>query len=495
MIGNNTVILARVSSKAQEDEGYSLDSQLKLLNNYCNTNGFNVVKVFRIAETASKQQSRKILHELITYINENDVKHLAVEKTDRLTRNFRDAVILSDWMDEDENRRLHAVKENLVMHKYVRSDVNFMWGIHLAVAKKYTDNLREEAMKGWAEKLAQGWMPSAPPPGYVTATVGGKKIHVPDPIKAPLMQKIFRKYLEPGQSYASIAQEMYELGIKTKTGRAFNKSKAHKILTNPYYIGIIKFNGKEYPGAQEHLISRELYDQVQFKSHHGRPRVPVKHNAPLKGLIRCSDCHTVVTWQLQKGHYYGICKQLSNACSKARMLRHDLVEEMIINKLADLVCPSKELMNWVTVTMHQYFENNIATQKRMEDTLNDQLLRIQRMDDCLYDDKLSGEITKERYTEKHEILMSEKTQVNQQLSKLESSLGVKLKQRFAVMELTQRAAQIYPNKSPEQKRLILSKLFAEIRVSGGVISVNYTKFAEAIGHKIQQSTKLMEVPK
>ena len=43
-----------------------------------------------------------------------------------------------------------------------------MWNIHLAVAEKYTDNLREEAMKGWAEKLAQGWMPSRPPVGYKT---------------------------------------------------------------------------------------------------------------------------------------------------------------------------------------------------------------------------------------------------------------------------------------------------------------------------------------
>jgi site-specific DNA recombinase len=48
------VIFARVSSKAQEDEGYSLDSQLKLLRAYCNKRKLNVVKEFRVAETASK---------------------------------------------------------------------------------------------------------------------------------------------------------------------------------------------------------------------------------------------------------------------------------------------------------------------------------------------------------------------------------------------------------------------------------------------------------
>ena len=53
---NTTVVLARVSSKAQEDEGYSLDSQVKLLQNYCLSNNLRVVKIYKIAETASKDE-------------------------------------------------------------------------------------------------------------------------------------------------------------------------------------------------------------------------------------------------------------------------------------------------------------------------------------------------------------------------------------------------------------------------------------------------------
>ncbi|QQR52006.1 recombinase family protein [bacterium] len=63
-----TVILARVSSKSQEDEGYSLDSQLKLLQSYCQAKGLVVERVFKIAETASKEQGRKIFHEMLDYI-------------------------------------------------------------------------------------------------------------------------------------------------------------------------------------------------------------------------------------------------------------------------------------------------------------------------------------------------------------------------------------------------------------------------------------------
>ena len=64
----NAVILARVSSKSQEDEGYSLDSQLKLLNGYCESKGLNIVKVFKIAETASKEQSRKTFQVMFTLL-------------------------------------------------------------------------------------------------------------------------------------------------------------------------------------------------------------------------------------------------------------------------------------------------------------------------------------------------------------------------------------------------------------------------------------------
>lgn len=192
---NTAVILARVSSKAQEDEGYSLDSQLKLLQGYCQQRELEVVKVFKIAETASKEQSRKVFHELLTHLKTHKIVHLAVEKTDRLTRNFRDAVAIDDWLEQDSKRRLHAVKESLLLHKEARSDVKFMWNIHLSVAKKYSDNLREEAMKGWAEKLAQGWLPAPPPPGYMTVTVNGKKIHQPDPTTKLLVRRAFEKYL------------------------------------------------------------------------------------------------------------------------------------------------------------------------------------------------------------------------------------------------------------------------------------------------------------
>jgi site-specific DNA recombinase len=172
---NNAVILARVSSKAQEEEGYSLNAQEKLLKEYSSNKQLKIIKIFKIAETASKQVERTTFQELLRYLDSGKVHHLIVEKTDRLTRNLRDAVSIDDWLEKDENRRLHLVKEHTEIHKNATSDVKFMWTIYLAVAKKYTDNLREEVAKGVKQKLSEGWLPGRPPIGYMTVGDTGKR--------------------------------------------------------------------------------------------------------------------------------------------------------------------------------------------------------------------------------------------------------------------------------------------------------------------------------
>jgi site-specific DNA recombinase len=489
---SSTVILARVSSKAQEDEGYSLDAQLKLLKGYCDSKGLRVVRIFKIAETASKEQSRKVFHEMLAYIETEAIYHLAVEKTDRFTRNFRDAVAIDEWLGKDENRRLHAVKENLLLHKNAKSDVKFMWNIHISVAKKYADNLREESMKGWAEKLAQGWKPSPPPPGYMTVTQNSKRIHVPNPETQGTMLQIFKKYLEPGESILTMVEEMKRLGIKTRGGRYYGKSHMQNILTDPFYIGINKFNGKTYPGAQERIIPEELFESVQQKMHRGRPRKFAKHNSPLQGLIRCQDCGSVITWQLQKGRYYGVCRRLTTECKQNKMLRQDYVEEQVMAELKKLICPSPAIIDWVVSSMRAQHKDSIEQRERLAGSLEAQIKRVSTMDDNMYEDKLSGEITKERYEVKHERFLSEKAEYQTQLNKLDTILSSRLEQRLGILELSQKAAEIYASKPPEQKRLIISKLFANLTLRNGELSVTYSKFVLAIAERVQKTRILME---
>lgn len=93
------ILWARVSTKEQAQEGYSLDSQVKLLIDYALRNNLKIVKQFIVPESASGHQERKKFQEMLDYLDEHpNIKHLICEKVDRLTRSMRDLPKLDDWL-------------------------------------------------------------------------------------------------------------------------------------------------------------------------------------------------------------------------------------------------------------------------------------------------------------------------------------------------------------------------------------------------------------
>lgn len=490
---NNAVILARVSSKGQEDEGYSLESQVKLLKLYCDNNSLNTRKIYKIAESASKSEQRKTFKDAMQFIAENKIKNLVVEKVDRHVRNLHDAVETHDWLLADENRKVHFVKDSLVMHKNSRSQEWLNWGIRVVMAKNYIDNLREEAMKGWAEKLAQGWLPSPPPPGYHTITQDGKRIHVPNPQTARSMQKVFHLALDPRHSLVSLRDVMTSYGIVTKHGRPFSKSAVHRILKNPFYIGINRHNGQDYPGKQERLISDKLFFDVQKKMSAKRPSKYNKHNPLFKGMVTCSHCNKTITWQKQKGRYYGACQRKLPDCKSQRLIREDVIQERIESMLKDLVCPSQSVINWLINLLQDDFNLTVVNTEQAEKAIEERIRRIKVMDDMLYDDKLAGYITAERYIEKHEAFKDEIKLLEKQRGGLTQEYETKYMDGISVIELSQDAIKQFKDKNIDNdyRRTIITKLIENISMKNSVLSVNYTKLAGAIARNSIKSKEII----
>lgn len=489
---NNAVILARVSSKSQEDEGYSLDSQVKLLENYCEGKGLVTLQVFKITESASKSTQRSIFKKALLYIEMHDVKHLVIEKVDRHVRNLHDAVETHDWLISDEEKRVHFVKDSLILHKGSRSQEWLNWGIRVVMAKNYIDNLREEAMKGWAEKLAQGWLPAPPPVGYMTVIENGRRIHAPDPNTYKTIQKLFKQYLEPGQNVQTITNEMRRLGITTRGGRPFAKSKVHTMLQNPYYIGTNRFNGADYPGAQTPIISKKLFDDVQRKRTSKRPVKYKKHNPILKNMITCAHCGRVVTWQMQKNKMYGSCQRKLEACKGQKFIKETDANAVIENVLDDLISPSQQVVAWLTELLKSDYKTEINNRKEATQAITARIQRITQMDDLLYDDKLSGEVSLERYKDKHDAFRREISELRDKLGGIDEEYKDKYMEGISIIELSQVAKdQFLDNKvENDEKRDILTKLFENISLEDGLLSVKYTKLAQAIARKSGQTRRI-----
>jgi hypothetical protein len=106
------VMYARVSSKEQEKEGFSIPAQLKLLKDYAVANGFAVAQEYVDVETA-KQSGRTAFGEMVANLKAQPaVRVMLVEKTDRLYRN------LKDWVTVDELEvEIHFPKEGVVLSR------------------------------------------------------------------------------------------------------------------------------------------------------------------------------------------------------------------------------------------------------------------------------------------------------------------------------------------------------------------------------------------
>ena len=86
---NRAVLYARVSSRDQEREGFSIPAQLKLLRQYAGEQQLTIVREFVDVETA-KQSGRGGFGEMIAALRADaSCRTILVEKTDRLYRTSR----------------------------------------------------------------------------------------------------------------------------------------------------------------------------------------------------------------------------------------------------------------------------------------------------------------------------------------------------------------------------------------------------------------------
>lgn len=487
------IIYCRVSSKEQEDSGYSLEAQEKLLEGYAK-NKFTIIgQPYKIAESASGKQIRRKFNEMMVYVKKNNVSIILCEKIDRLTRNLKDASVIYEWLYEDENRAVHCVKENFIANKNTKAHENLVWDMKVAIAKFYSQNLSEEVKKGQQEKLAQGWIPTRPPMGYKTIGEAGHKIHVIDEAIAPYIKQMFEWYATGNYSLNRLEMELYKGGLRTRTytkevdgkktikgGKRLRRSKIHTMLQDPFFYGQIHWLDKIYGGKQEPIISKELFDKVQtiLRRKTKNPKYQ-KHFPLFRGKIFCEGCGGMVTWYTKKGHWYGHCNN-SDAfknCPKKTCIREDRIEPQITG-VFDIIAPKDErilaAVENILRTQHQEKvmerENEI---KRIEGLLQN----VRKQKDRYYEAKINREVDFDYCDRKLKELTTDEDALEASLVTAGDNNDLSLQIGIAVHELAYKSHEIYQNADVDAKRLLFSKLFTNLLQNGLEIRKEYTKAA------------------
>lgn len=381
------VIYARVSSREQEESGYSLPAQEKFLKEYAGKRDFDIAKVFSISESANGRKQREVFSKMVIYVTKIGIKVIICEKVDRLTRNFKDAVAIDEWLEEDEERQVHLVKDALVLHKNSRSQEKLNWGIRILFAKNYIDNLSEEVRKGLMEKLRQGWLPTKPPPGYKSVGEAGRRIHVIDEKIAPLVKQMFEYYSSGNYSIKELTRIMRASGLCSTKGGQIVRSRVGTLLSDPFYMGKIRYCGEIHPGAHEPLISEEVFGRVQqILKQRTAPKYR-KHFPLLKSLCRCGECAGSVTWEQKKGHWYGHCNKYRD-CTQKKYVRQERVEEQLIPHFDKIALQNERLVLWIEKALKESHQDEISYNSSARDELNRRYEIMQKRLEALYDDKL-----------------------------------------------------------------------------------------------------------
>src|SRR3989344_4659852 len=115
---NKAVLLSRVSSREQQENGFSLKAQTELILEYAKKHELKIVEKFIFAESAKDTTERKFFKEILEYLDSHeDVHFWLIEKVDRATRNFDDFILVNQWLNKHEENKLIFVKQNLTINK------------------------------------------------------------------------------------------------------------------------------------------------------------------------------------------------------------------------------------------------------------------------------------------------------------------------------------------------------------------------------------------
>jgi DNA invertase Pin-like site-specific DNA recombinase len=255
---NHAVLYARVSSKDQEREGYSIPAQERLIRDYAIQRGLVIVDQFVDVETA-KRSGRTAFTAMLEYLKKHRAtcRTILVEKTDRLYRNLKDWTTLDDL-----GASIHLVKEARVIGPDSRSSDQLAHGISVLMARNYILNLGEETRKGMSEKARAGIYPSYAPVGYRNVIgPNGKRTIAPDPVSAPVVKDIFERFAAGSHSVKSLVKELNAEGIQLR-GHRLHSSLVHQILRKRLYTGDFDWDGTTYTGIYEQLMTRECWQRV-----------------------------------------------------------------------------------------------------------------------------------------------------------------------------------------------------------------------------------------
>lgn len=283
----------RVSTEDQAREGYSIQAQRNKLEAYCVSQGWDVVGFYIDDGYSAKDLERPEMKRMLKHIEQGLIDCVLVYRLDRLTRSVLDLYKLLEIF-EKHNCKFKSATE---VYDTTSAMGRMFITIVAAMAQWERENLAERVRMGMQEKARQGkWAVSTAPLGYDIDRETDKLVI--NQQEAVVVRKIYDMYLS-GMGMNKIALSLNNQGILTKSDAAWTSNKVKYVLTNPIYIGTMRYNYRvnndnyfEVEGAVPAIISEEVFERAQKiieKRKTAHPRSATSEFV-FSGVAKCARC-------------------------------------------------------------------------------------------------------------------------------------------------------------------------------------------------------------
>lgn len=448
-------IYIRVSTDYQAEEGYSIEAQKEQLAAYCVSKEIKKYEFYIDGGWSGSNIDRPEMQRLISDVKNNKISHVIVYKLDRLSRSQKDTLYLIEDVFNTHDVTFVSMSETMDTSTPMG---RLMLGILSAFAQLERENIRMRTRMGMKERVKSGlWMGGGRIPfGYDYDKEKGVLVPNKD---AEKVKQVYKLYIE-GKSPQEIANL---LGLK------YDKL-VNQILIRKSNYGIIEYNGEEYQGKHNPIISKETYD-LAMKCMLDRSQVRVNTSEYLlTGLVYCGKCGAkmryqkwgnkgskLVCYSQQKSKQYLVkdpdCDQEKVWC--------DEVEDLVIKSIFEFAKNYKPSKTESIVP-----DNALSLLYRQQDELNKKIKK-------LYNVYAETEDNNDVLLSTIQELQKQLKNVNKQID-IETKNSIIFSRRKEKTEILSSINEVWNDLDEKQKKNILRKLVNKITITNNNVNIDFS---------------------
>lgn len=356
----------RVSTAEQADEGFSVAAQGELIRQECSRYGneMQFVKLYADEGISGKSIKRRPqMQQLLADVQAGEIDAVICWNISRIARNVANLLEIVDIFERND---VSFISINEKMDTQTPAG-RLMLQIMASMGEYERNNIAENVYMGSRRRAVEGWNNSGLVLGYdnVVDEDGNHTLQI-NLDEAKIIRHIF-DLAALGKGLRAIANELNQTGNRTKRGNAFSTTAVKVILTNPLYVGKVRYgqyrhwdkkrrHGKQadyvlVDGQHPAIIDPQQWSRVAsfMQQRHKLPAWTRQGSNVLTGLLRCPECGGPMaaantTNRLADGtrkriRYYS-CANFRNkgaAVCHANSIRAEEAEQLVQEKLLQVL--------------------------------------------------------------------------------------------------------------------------------------------------------------